>query len=116
MSKVSFEGIGEVRATFYAQENTKAGQVVKLNGDSEVGPCAAGERFFGVAASVQDGYAGVKVHGFTEVDCADSTVAVGYVKLTADGKGGVKKVGSSDAGEEYLVTAKSAGDTITIKM
>ena len=103
MSKVSFEGIGEVRATFYAQENTKAGQVVKLNGDSEVGPCAAGERFFGVAASGQDGYAGVKVHGFTEVDCAD-------------GKGGVKKAGSSDAGEEYLVTAKSAGDTITIKM
>ena len=42
-NKVSFEGIGEVVATFYAGEGVKAGQVVKIGGDSSVAPCAAGE-------------------------------------------------------------------------
>ena len=30
--RVSFEGIGEVMATFYAGEGVKGGQVVKLGG------------------------------------------------------------------------------------
>ena len=50
--RVSFEGIGEVMATFYAGEGVKGGQVVKLGGDGEVAPCAAGERFFGDRKSV----------------------------------------------------------------
>ena len=33
MKKVSFGGIGEVVATFYAGETVKAGQVVKMSGD-----------------------------------------------------------------------------------
>ena len=43
--RVSFEGIGEVMATFYAGEGVKGGQVVKLGGDGEAIPCGAGERF-----------------------------------------------------------------------
>ena len=31
-SKVSFEGIGEVNATFYAAEGVEAGRAVKLSG------------------------------------------------------------------------------------
>lgn len=115
-SKVSFEGIGEVTATFYAQEGVKAGQVVKLTGDSTVGPCAAGEPFIGVAASVRDGCASVQVAGFAQVPCADDTVTVGRVTLTADGNGGVKKAGEADKGQEYLVAADDGAGTITIKM
>lgn len=116
-NKVSFEGIGQVAATFHAGSGVKAGQPVKLSGDSAVEPCAAGERFCGVALTdAKDGCAGVQVSGFTAVGCSDSAVTVGYVSLTADGSGGVKKAGAGDAGAEYLVAADDGAGTITIKM
>ena len=43
MSKLSFEGIGAVVATFSAGEGVKGGQPVKLTGNGAVGPCSAGE-------------------------------------------------------------------------
>ena len=42
MNKVSFEEIGAVAATFFAQKEVKAGQVVKMTGNGQVGPCSAG--------------------------------------------------------------------------
>ena len=115
-SKVSFEGIGEVIATFYAGDGVTAGQVVKLSGDSKVAACTAGERFCGLSVSVKTGCAAVQVGGFAEVHCTDSTVAVGLATLTADGSGGVKKAGSGDAGAEYLVVSKDTAGFITLKM
>ena len=111
-NKVSFEGIGEVAATFYAGEGVKAGQVVKVSGDSTVGPCATGEDFCGVAGQVRDGCVGVQVEGFAQVSCSDSTVTVGRVALVSDGNGGVKK----GEGREYLVVTDDGAGTITIKM
>jgi len=108
-SKVSFEGIGEVTATFYAGDGVTAGQVVKLGGEARVEPCGAGERFCGLCAGVKDGCAAVQVGGFAELACEDETVGAGYVTLTADGKGGVKKAGSGDKGREYLVAGVDAG-------
>lgn len=113
MSKVSFEGIGEMAATFYAEEGVKAGQVVKVSGDSTVAPCATGDRFWGVAVNASGGCAGVQVKGFARVSCADSTVTVGYVKLAADGNGGVKK---ATAGDEYMVIADDGAGSITIAL
>lgn len=119
--KVSFEGIGEMAATFFTEGEVKGGQVVKISGDSKVKACAAGERFCGVAlADAREGFAAVQTHGFAQVRCADESVTVGYVELTADGTGGVKKVstaaGSTDKGQEYLVVADDGAGTITIKM
>lgn len=115
--KISFEGIGEVATTFYAGSGVKQGQTVKVSGDSAVAPCTAGERFFGVAITQpRGGCVGVQVSGMAQVSCADSTVTVGYVKLTADGNGGVKKAGTSDAGQEYWVVADDGAGAITIKM
>ena len=51
MNKVSFEEIGAVAATFFAQKEVKAGQVVKMTGNGQVGPCSAGDKFCGVALS-----------------------------------------------------------------
>lgn len=116
-SKVSFEGVGEVTATFHADETVEMGQVVKLSGDAAVAPCAAGERFCGVAAGdARDGCAGVQIGGCVSVKCADSTVTVGFVSLTADGSGGVKKAASDDSGAEYLVVSDDGAGTITIKL
>lgn len=115
-SKVSFEGIGEVIATFYAKDGVTAGQMVKLSGDSKVAACSAGERFCGVAVSVKTGCAAVQVEGFAEVPCTDGTVTVGLMPLTADGVGGVKKAESSDTGKEYLVVSKDTAGFVTLKM
>ena len=119
--KVSFEGIGEVACTFFTEGTVKGGHVVKISGDSKVKACAAGERFCGVAiGDAKDGFAAVQIGGCAQVKCADAAVTVGYVNLTADGNGGVKKVstatGSTDQGQEYLVMADDGAGIITIKM
>ena len=113
-SKVSFEGIGEVLATFYAAAGVKAGQAVKLDTEGKAVPCGAGDRFCGVAVSAGDSCAAVQVSGFARVPCSDATVALGCTELAADGSGGEKKAGSG-AGREYLVVEKGT-DTITILM
>ena len=115
--KISFEGIGEMVATFYAGEGVKMGQIVKGSGDSTVGPCNPGETFCGVAATEpRGGCVGVQMSGMAQVKCADGGVTVGYATLTADGNGGVKAAGSGDKGSEYLVVADDGAGTITIKM
>ena len=116
MSKISFEGIGEVAVTFLAEGKVSAGEVVSLAGDGTVKAAGQGERFFGVAVSEDKaGCAAVQTGGFAQVKCADSAVSVGYVKLTGDGDGGVKKAGTGDQGGEYAVVSASDG-VITIKM
>lgn len=86
MSKVSFEDIGMVTATFTAREDVKSGQVVKITGNGEVGACADGDAFCGLALSVRSGFAGVQVKGFACVPTS-GTVTLGRVKLAADGAG-----------------------------
>ena len=93
------------------------GQVVKVSGDSTVGPCSPGEKFCGVAATEpRGGCVGVQVSGMAQVKCADGSVTVGYVNLTADGNGGVKAASGSDKGCEYLVVVDDGAGIITIKM
>ena len=89
MSKISFEDIGNVMATFYAQEGVQDGQVVKLTGNGTVGTCQAGDTFCGVAGAPRGGAVGVQVGGFVKV-AATLPLSVGKVGLVADGKGGVK--------------------------
>ncbi len=115
--KVIFEGIGETAATFFTNGSVHKGPVVRISGDSTVKACAAGEKFFGVAlGDDRGGCAAVQVGGFAQVACADSSVTVGYVNLTADGNGGVKKAGDGDQGETYPVVADDGAGIITIKM
>ena len=112
-NKISFEGIGGEIATFWAEAGVQSGQVVKLTADSTVAPCAVGDRFCGVAVSVREDVAGVRMGGFVQLGCADGGVTPGYVKLCADGNGGVKKATS---GEEYLVVADDGDGHITVWM
>ena len=89
MSKISFEDIGSLTATFYAEEGVKDGQVVRMTGSGTVGPCGEGEAFCGVAGAPRGGVVGVQVGGFVKVP-ATLPLNVGMVGLDADGKGGVK--------------------------
>ena len=95
MSRISFEGIGEVAATFACGEGVKAGQVVKLTGDGTVGPCGDGERFCGrVAAS-------------------GGALSEGWNRLLADGSGGVRPDSAeTPIGGEYLVVRAESGGAV----
>ena len=99
MSKISFDDIGNVMATFYAGEGVEAGQVVKVTANGTVGPCAQGDAFCGVAGQMRNGAVAVQVGGFMQV-AATGEVGLGRVKLSADGKGGVQ---AADNGTEVLV-------------
>ena len=114
MSKVSFEGIGEVVVTFACGAQVQEGQVVMVSGDGTVDTCTAGGRFCGVAISAEDGYAAVQTGGFAEVKVSGEGVSAGMVKLSADGSGGVKL--DAGAGVEYLVAAvdSAAGTAVVL--
>lgn len=115
MSKISFEGIGELVATFACEETVQAGQVVKVTGPCTVGPCSDGDRFCGVALSAGDGYAAVQLAGFITV-AAGEDVTEGWCALVADGAGGVKADASEadGTGSTYLVVEAADGSAVVL--
>ena len=100
--KVSFEGIGEMVATFAVAEDMEKGCMVKLDEAGCVRPCADGDEFIGMAVNVRQGYAGVQFSGMAQVAYSGAAPVCGWAKLSADGKGGVK---ADENGHEYLVVA-----------
>ena len=103
MSKVSFEDIGAVTATFAADQGVEGGQVVKVTANSTVGACADGDDFCGVALGPRQGAGGV------QVSCTGS-LTLGWTALAADGKGGVKAAASG--GVTALVVSASGGSAV----
>ncbi len=113
---ISYEEIGQVLVTCQAAEGVGEGAVVKMGEDGKTAPCTAGERFCGQCLSVaEDGYAGVQVGGFVTVACADAGVKPGWVKLTANGTGGVKKAGTDEDGQDLLVMG-SDGENAVLRL
>lgn len=104
---VSFEGVGQVCATFLGGKLTE-GQVVKLTGSGTVGACAAGDSFIGAAICCKDDACTVQVGGFVTVSYSGTAPTVGWCALTADGNGGVKTAAAEAAA---LEEAGSSGTT-----
>ena len=113
MSRISFEGIGEVAATFACGEGVKAGQGVKLTGDGAVSPCGDGERFCGVALSAGEGFAAVQLGGLIRVAASGGALTEGWNRLLADGSGGVRPDSAeTPTGGEYLVVRAESGGAV----
>lgn len=112
MSKVSFDDIGAVVATFAAKDDVKPGQVVKITANGEVGACSANDAFAGLALSTRGGFAGVQVRGFFTVSTT-GTVSLGRVSLAADGSGGVQAASTGGA-PALVVSVDSAAKTAVI--
>ena len=112
MSKVSFEDIGAVIATFAAQDSVKPGQVVKIAANGQVGACSAKDAFAGQAQSVRGGFVGVQVKGFLTVSTT-GTVNLGRVSLEADGTGGVQAATTGGV-TALVVSVDSAAKTAVI--
>lgn len=96
---VSFEGVGQVCATFLGGKLTE-GQVVKLTGSGTVGACSAGDSFIGATLCCKDDACTVQVGGFVTVSYSGTAPTVGWCALTADGNGGVKAAAASEAAED----------------
>ena len=112
MSKISFDGIGEVVATFTCGKDVKAGQVVKLTGNGAVDACSDGDRFCGVALTAEDGYAAVQVGGLVKVT-ATSGLTAGWNKLLANSAGGVKQDSAqTPTGGDYLVISVDSSGAV----
>ena len=105
---VSYEEIGQILITCPATNAVQPGQVVKMNANGVVEPCAAGDKICGLALSVaSDGYAAVQVRGFASLPCTDSSVTPGWVTLAADGNCGV----AAGAEGASLLVVKTDGQT-----
>lgn len=102
--KVSFEGLGEMVATFY-NKSAVAGSPCKLSGNGEVAVCAADDRMLGVAINADNEYAAVTLGGVVTMAYTGTKPTVGFVKLVADGTGGVKAGGD----DKYCVLSVEDG-------
>lgn len=89
MSKISFEDIGNVTATFHVDEGVVEGEAVRLTTNGTVGFCAMGETFLGVLGPIRKGVAPVQVGGFMQVKYSGN-LNQGYALLVSDGCGGVQ--------------------------
>ena len=110
---ISFEGIGEVTATFLKDEGStvKPGQVVCITGNGEVGLGTAGTVPCGVAATVAgDGYVGVQISGLAEVTYSGTAApTAGWNTLAADGSGGMKVAAASTTTQSSESTSGQTG-------
>lgn len=130
--RISFDGIGEVAATFQVEESSalKAGDAACLTGDMQVGLGKTGDIPCGVVLSVaKDGCAGVQIGGLAQVRYSGTTAPqAGWCALCADGAGGVSIPEKPETGTQadtqagthsamYLVVSvDSAGKTAVIKL
>ena len=104
--KVSFEGIGELIATFYNNGATD-GNPVKMSKAGEVSPCANSERFIGIAAAPGAEYTGVILSGCVTLPYTGTVPALGYAKFSANGSGGIK---TDVNGTEHIVLGVDTAD------
>lgn len=109
---VSFEGVGQVCATFLGGGLTE-GHLVKLTGNGTVGACSADDEFCGMALCCKDDACTVQVRGFVSVGYTGTAPGLGRKALCADGKGGVKTAASG--GVTCLVAdVDTTAKTVTI--
>ena len=113
--EISFEGIGQVAATFAAADDVQPGMAVVLTGDSTVGLGEDGSLPCGTVLSVKNGMAAVQVSGMVKVGYSGTAPAVGWGMITSDGTGKVKAV-TSGGGPCLIVSVNTDDSTAVIKI
>jgi len=111
----SFEGIGQVAATFAAADNIGAGMAVALTADSTVGLGKAGDAICGKVLSTKNGMAAVQISGMAKVGYSGTAPAIGHATVGVDGNGKIKTVTSGGLGC-LIVSVNTADSTAVIKL
>ena len=101
---ISFEGIGEVVATFANDATNPAGcgNPCTIVENGTVALSAERDRFAGVVIHTRGGKAAVQLKGYVSVAYIGGDPDLGWCRLVADGEGGVK-IDITETGNEYLV-------------
>lgn len=111
---VSFDGVGQVCATFLGA-GIQEGQAVKVSGRGAAAPCGDGESFCGAAVCCRDDACTVQVSGFMTLGYTGTAPGLGPVRLCGNGQGGVRAAADEDAATACLaVDADEAAKTVTI--
>ena len=111
---VSFEGIGQVCATFLGS-GLSEGQVVRMAGNGTVCACGDGESFCGVTLCCKDDACTVQVRGFVTVRYSGAAPGTGQASLCGNGQGGVRAAADADEGTQCLVVdVDAAANAVTI--
>ena len=111
---ISFEGVGQVCATFLGGGLTE-GHVVKMTGGGTVGACKADDLFCGAALCCKDDACTVQVGGFVSVPYSGTAPTLGWSNLAADGKGGIKAAASGGM-SRLVVDVDATAKTVTIML
>lgn len=102
--KISFEGIGQVLATFAVEDTAMDGGAVTLTANETMGLGAAGAALCGVLLHREhDGFGTVQVEGMACVSYSGGAPALGYAALACDGAGGV--MAAESGGTRCLVVS-----------
>lgn len=112
--KVSFEGLGDMVATFINGGDAENGKLVKLSDNDTVSVASDGAVFVGMCIHADKAFADVKLSGSVTCPYTGTAPAVGYAKLVSAGEGAVKVATS---GREYLVLkVDTAASTVSFVM
>ena len=109
--EISFEGIGQVAATFMVEGDIQPGMAVAMTGDSTVGMGADGDPICGVALSAKNGMAAVQVGGMVKVGYSGTAPAIGWGTVAGDGAGKIKTAAD---GTKCLILSVSTGDSTAV--
>lgn len=85
------------------------GKPITLTGNDGISPCNEGDVIFGVVSSQSRSYVSAQISGYVELPFTGDGLSVGYVKIAADGKGGIK---ASESGKGVWVVKTDAENHI----
>lgn len=113
---ISFEGIGQVLATFAVEEGTAAGSMVAVKENGTVGTAGDGDLPCGLLVSAEeDGRGAVQLEGMVSVSYTGTAPALGYSQLVCDGQGGVRTAESGGL-SCLVVSVEEESQTAVIKL
>ena len=106
----SYEGIGEMVVSVGMTEEVNSGEVVRMMSSDMVCPCEDGELFCGVALKADKICGSMQLKGFVTVPYSGEGMDVGWMKLAANGMGGVRV----DANGKPMLVIRKDEDAMTI--
>lgn len=85
----SYEGIGQVVATFANPEGIEPGMAVTIVDNDTVGMGYEGDFLCGVVLTAEGDVCAVQVGGFVKVRYSGTSAGVGFEQVGVDGSGGI---------------------------
>lgn len=113
MSRISFEGIGEVAATFGLRRRGKGGPGGEAHRGRHRRPLRRRRALLRRGLSAGEGFAAVQMGGLIRVAASGGALSEGWNRLLADGSGGVRPDSAeTPIGGEYLVVRAESGGAV----